>query len=371
MEIYVLILFSVGAIYLASKINYGRYLTKKTIFLFLSMSLLFFFMAMRGKSVGADTKQYYSAFIQIYNLKFSEVFTASIYGADSRSWLLPLEMGYRLYNKLLTFWGSSGQIITIANSVLIIVMNYVLIKRHSQNLMLSVWLYITLGFFQTQMNTTRNAIAILIVYLSFDYIKKRKAIPFSVCILTATMFHTSSLIFFALYWLINGINLTKTRTKIIWGVVLLFSTFFSYLRPYLIGFVPGRYRGYFMAGSANFEVLAVGLLHLGLFIFIYMFTQRNKHDFIIKSDPIGVWMLILDICSYILAFTFSFATRLAGLFGPYLVFFIPSLIENGIGSKRKKKRITFLIVLLCGIQYIIRLSFNNIGHTMPYQFFWE
>lgn len=368
---YVLLLLATCAIYLASKIDYGHRFKKKKFFLFIAMAILFFFMAMRSISVGADTRQYCAAFKQIHNLRWADIFTANIYGANSRNWILPLESGYRLYNKIIAIFSSNTQTITIINSLLIIGINYFLIKRNSKNPMLSVWLYITLGVYQTQMNVTRNAIAILIVYLSFSFIEQKKFLNYSLCVLLAVTIHTSTIVLIVLYWLINVIKITKKKINIIFGTALLFASTFSNFRTYLIGFVPTRYRLYFMASGADLEVMAVGLVHIGLVVLVFLGTQKSARGDILKSESIGVWMLILDICSYVMAFSFSLATRLAGLFGPYLIYFIPSVIERGITEKKEKRLFTFLVVVFCGIQYIVRLHFNNIGSTMPYLFFWE
>lgn len=46
------------------------------------------------------------------------------------------------------------------------------------NAMLSIWLYLTLGVYQTEMNVARNAIAILLGYTAFHWIKERKFAPY-------------------------------------------------------------------------------------------------------------------------------------------------------------------------------------------------
>ena len=55
--------------------------------------------------------------------------------------------------------------------------------------MLSIWLYLTLGVYQTEMNVARNAIAILLGYTAFHWIKERKLAPYFLQILMAVSFH--------------------------------------------------------------------------------------------------------------------------------------------------------------------------------------
>ena len=125
--------------------------------------ILWFFMAFRGLRVGVDTKHYAYVFSQFDDIPFSRVFTAVTYANESESWAFDFEPGYRLANKLLSLFFTSPQAITVFNSTVIMVLWYFLIKRESPCFLLSVWLFVTLGIYQTEMNVTRNAIAILMV----------------------------------------------------------------------------------------------------------------------------------------------------------------------------------------------------------------
>ena len=91
--------------------------------------------------------------------------------------------GYRLLNKLLSIYLPAPQWITVANSALIIALLYRWLRRESPNAMLSIWLYLTLGVYQTEMNVARNAIAILLGYTAFHWIKERKLAPYFLQIL--------------------------------------------------------------------------------------------------------------------------------------------------------------------------------------------
>lgn len=89
-----------------------------------------------------------------------------------------------------------------------------------------------------------------------------------------------------------------------------------------------------------------------------------------ECEAIGVWMLMLEMLFFCIGYDVAAATRMAALFGPYLIIFIPRLIESGIESKSVRLNVIALVMVLSGMQYIVRLQINNIGSTMPYQFFW-
>lgn len=88
-----------------------------------------------------------------------------------------------------------------------------------------------------------------------------------------------------------------------------------------------------------------------------------------ECESIGVWMLMLEMLFFCIGYDVAAETRMAALFGPYLIIFIPRLIETGIESKSMRLNVIALVMVLSGMQYIVRLQINNIGSTMPYQFF--
>lgn len=136
------------------------------------------FMAMRAQTVGVDTKYYVCIYQQFPQISWKELFTTQLYPTPRRTWELDLEPGYRLLNKLLSIYLPAPQWITVANSALIIALLYRWLRRESPNAMLSIWLYLTLGVYQTEMNVARNAIAILLGYTAFHWIKERKLAPY-------------------------------------------------------------------------------------------------------------------------------------------------------------------------------------------------
>ena len=136
----------------------------------MSCVVLWFFMAMRAQTVGVDTKYYVCIYQQFPQISWKELFNAQLYPTPRRTWKLDLEPGYRLLNKLLSIYLPAPQWITVANSALIIALLYRWLRRESPNAMLSIWLYLTLGVYQTEMNVARNAIAILLGYTAFHWI---------------------------------------------------------------------------------------------------------------------------------------------------------------------------------------------------------
>lgn len=326
-------------------------------------------MAMRASTVGKDTQFYSYSFTQFPDIPWSKLFTTRIYATESANWFFDFEPGYRIYNKLLSYLSSSRQMITVCNSVFIIVLIYQFIKKNSPNYMLSIWLYITLGIFQTEMNVTRNAISILIVYNALEYIEKKELSKYIFWCCIASSFHSAALIFIPIYWCANywRVSIDKCVYVILGAIIC--GIICPYITPYLVGIVPSGLETYLAAESENIQSIIVGMLHLCVFIIAYYSVHPKLRGEVLDKYRIGAVMLLVNICFFGLNIGLRYAARMAGLFGPYLIVFVPQIIEN-ITSRNKKNVVTAGIVMLTGAVYIARLFINNIGGTIPYRFFW-
>lgn len=332
----------------------------------LSCFLIFLLMACRGETVGADTPGYIGMFKNIEyvmpdNFLRSNVFTGSF--------TMSVENGYLFYNWCLKkFITTNPRIIIITNSLLIVVALYCLLRRYSPYPMLSVWLYVTLGVFQTQMNMSRNAIAILICFLGVKFITKKQLIRYLLVITLASSIHLTAILFLPLYWLID-LELSFKKISMFFGTTFAVSLASTVLKKYFLLIIPERYSIYIAEETTDFSSFIVGIFYFFLILFIIYTLDRKRKILAINENRVGSWMAILNISLFILGYSFSFGTRVAALFGPYLILLIPQLIDVGIESRKKKDVVMVAVYLLCGVQYIMRLLINNIGMTMPYVFY--
>jgi len=337
--------------------------------LLFAMVILWFFMAMRDVTVGVDTKFYTYVYSQFDDIPLWKVFTAVTYADETRTWTFDFEPGYRLMNKLLSIFFPGEQAITVFNSTIIMVLWYFLIKRDSPNFLLSVWLLLTLGIYQTQMNVTRNAIAILMVYNAFGYLRRGELPKYlGVCIL-ASMFHMAALAFIPLYPLVRGLRMTQRRAVCLIAGFCVIGLMVPVLRPLLQLLTPARFDKYLQASNEKFSSMIVGLLNGGVFVLALLLLPRKAVRVVFSKYRLGVMMLIANLCFFGLNIGIGVASRIAALFGPYLVLLVPQMLSL-IGNRTRRREATAIIAALCGVQYVLRLCINNIGGTMPYSFFW-
>lgn len=131
---------------------------------------------------------------------------------------------------------------------------------------------------------------------------------------------------------------------------------FSFVRPLFVRFLPFGFGRYFAENTSKFERLIVGLFHLTLIIVVIFFTEKKDGAKMFECEAIGVWMLMLEMLFFCIGYDVAAATRMAALFGPYLIIFIPRLIETGIESKSVRLNVIALVMVLSGMQYIVRLK---------------
>lgn len=365
------IVICIAMVYPLSIVHVGDLSGKKTkgVALISACMILWFFMAMRDTSVGVDTQYYSYVFTQFANIPFSEVFTAVTYATESEAWAFDFEPGYRLMNKLISYFSQSPQAITVFNSTVIIVLVYRLIKKESPNFLLSVWLYITLGVFQTEMNVTRNAIAILLVYNGFSLIKEKKLAQYLIVCAVASMFHMAALMLIPIYWVYH--HFKPTMKICAWLVIgfLLVGLIFPFISPYIRMILPDSLDKYVMKKNSGLESLLVGMLNAIVFGMAYWMIGRKKRPDVFRECSLGIILLTINLCFFGINVGLDYASRVAALFGPYVIILVPQMLEL-IESEVRKRNAAFLMAVVCGCQYVLRLCINNIGGTMPYAFFW-
>ncbi len=334
----------------------------------MSCVVLWFFMAMRAQTVGVDTKYYVCIYQQFPQISWKELFTAQLYPTPRRTWELDLEPGYRLLNKLLSIYLPAPQWITVANSALIIALLYRWLRRESPNAMLSIWLYLTLGVYQTEMNVARNAIAILLGYTAFHWIKERKLAPYFLQILMAVSFHKSAVVFLPLYWLVN--RRWKYRHVLYCTMAAcILGAAYPVVAGRVANLLPYALAKYFTKSNSRMESIAVGAFYALLVVFVLYKMTPEECKKLESKEPQGLFLTMAALSLYGLNLGLASAARMAALFGPYLIVLLPRMLEYINCPRRRAATIQWLAVA-AGLQYVLRLLINNIGGTMPYQFFW-
>lgn len=348
--------------------------------LFCCAAILLFFAAMRGITVGADTRQYCWVFDWMNQTNWFDIPTAvnySVYYANDQ------EVVYRYYNKILTVFFNNHQVATIANSMLLIGLISLLIYKQSKDKWLSIFLYFTLCFYQTALNLTPSSIASYACLCAIPFAIKKKPLPYFLIVGCAIFFHTSAVAFLPLYFLVR----LKITPKGFWLTLILFFTATTFLyEPILLGLakiMPSRYLWYLERSTEKQEQLLVWFVQLVLICLCWFLRRRDKDFF--SANRVFFVIFLVESMFYFMAMQQSIFSRVSFLYSPYLIIAIPNMLKNNVLVKEKgieQNRLlnhgrqvislgnALVIMYLIGV-FVLRISVNNVGKTLPYLFFWQ
>jgi len=177
---------------------------KKIIYLSVMFGLMYVVSVMRH-GIGNDYFSYMRIFESLIGADWGEAFT------------LGYEPLFVVLTKSLIMFTTNTEIMYAFYALVILVPIAVAIYRHSDNVWLSVTVYLCLTFFYNSLNFIRQSIAVSILVLAYGFIKEKKHIPVLIMAVMAALFHYTAAIFIPLY-LLSLIKPTK-KYLIIYGSV--------------------------------------------------------------------------------------------------------------------------------------------------------
>ena len=327
----------------------------------LCVIVLTVFACVRGSNVGEDTKVYIYIFNHLQNVPWQSIIAYSK--------LSKIEIGYIVYNKILSVISKEGQIVTIGNSILMMVFAGMVMRKECRNPMYALFIFYTIGMYQSSFNITSSMIASYIAYCGFGAIRERKFLKFFCYILVATFFHTAALVLIPLYF-IYPLRLDVKRITLVLAVGLLVAIYINRLLAILTRFIPGQYTIYLERTSDNGLVLLFHFLVLAVVLIVQLASTGNLKTYNDEEVRVHAWAVLFELVLLTLAMRINIFTRVAFMFMPSMPIFIDQ-ITGRITVKNNRGLLYIGIVFAIGLQYILRLQINNIGGSAPYYFFWN
>ncbi|WP_172135593.1 EpsG family protein [Adlercreutzia sp. ZJ473] len=335
--------------------------------------------ALRSPTVGADTSNYQNYFSWIAGIPLTDIASTDTAYWNSQG----TEITYKLFNKFVSMFSVDPQAITIACAIVLGVGLYCLCCQ-SKDSWLSLLLFVCFGLFQTAMNIAPSCLASIIATVGLRYIPQRNPKMFFLCIALGLIFHYASLMFIPLYFL----GRIGYRLK---GVVIILIVAFAAIPvlytsivPLIALVVPSRWAQYLQVERVSLSQLGVWTFYAGMFMLAVLFSNSRDDD---RSERINLANMLFLVVGIAYAFTLcsmSFS-RIAILFAPYLVVAIPEYLADAKESMRNsritRRTMTYLdwtvhashaktvTVSVATAVFVLRLAINNIGLTIPYEFF--
>ncbi|MBE6554654.1 MAG: EpsG family protein [Ruminococcaceae bacterium] len=344
----------------------------RRIFSTLTLVLLLFFAACRAPSVGRDTASFIDVFLKLRGRGLLDILRFS-------SWTEP---GFRLLCALVGLFTANGQWLIAVTSLLIHGSVARFICRHSRNIYLSFFLYVTLMIYPFYFSMMRQALAVAVWLFAYGFLKKRKLVPYLLLVLLAASFHTSALLFLVCP-LLALVRVDRQGLRILLPLTVglsLAGALFAEPAVHLVTRLIPRY--------ANYEVTTFDALYWYFAVFVLITGYGIFKLYYVRSDvpPVATdgfdeksFLTVMMLLGTVVAATMTRFGQLERLFNYFEVLYLlwlPMVISPAFyrkGERRLAFPVELIVTLLLSLAYFIVILFFRSGlwyDAMPYTFFW-
>lgn len=315
---------------------------------------LFLIMALRGVHVGTDLTSYFSEYKQ------------ALFG----NLLRPNEIGFSYFNYIVSSLGFNFNWFLAFNALIVMVCVLTFYFRYSRNILMSIYLHVTIGFFAMSMSGLRQTLAISISLFAFRFLMDNKILKFLVTVLIAFSFHNSALVL-VLLLAIKKIKLTRMKAIIAFSSSFIIIIFMDSIVAMIKFLSPYKYMPYFDVEAVNYinPIVIITLLAIPVACLIFWPDMDGEDDSYVKIYSAMFMLSCANVLVYIIAGKIEFFARLS----LYLIVFNTVLIPNTIEAiKGKNARFAarLLAIIFPFLQFIISIPDNSIGID-HYKFFWD
>ena len=325
-------------------------------------TILFFFIGMiillwlRSPYIGADTPNYLRMYVRARNIGFSGILTA-----------YEGEYGYFALNMLVAALYDNQQFFFLCIGVVSLFPVMLFYAKYSENALITIGLFL-LFLFSMYFSGLRQVCAMAFVFPAYYATKEKRIFKFLLCVIAATMFHTSAYALALLY----PVYYAKIK-KSWWGflVPVIAVVYWQRVRVFnfLLYFLPDQYQERYaeLTESAAVTVLILMIL---LVVFTYIISDEKKLD----QETSGFRnLLVLSMVLQIFASINSVAMRL----NYYYLLFVPITISKYVHlSVRRYAQIAKLAEVILSVFFIVYFIMQmymgaDILRIFPYKFYFQ
>jgi hypothetical protein len=311
-------------------------------------SIMIFVAGLRGTDIGIDTKNYYSAYCYMTYYQFDDMFKTTF-----------VEPGYNwtmfLFNKL----GLDFNVYLFFAAVLFMYSTSLLIKRYSNNVVFSVFLFYTLGYYSFGLSALRQTVAISWIILAF--LNRDKLWRCFIYVLLGISFHITASIF-VLVFFVSKIPLNK----IFWGLYLFSFGLVVLFKGNIISILNTYARLQYDITDGNLGNLY--FLYYLIMVIIGIFLSNYLQEKCVDANILLKILLLNLVIFYISSFNPA-TTRLSFYFSIFQIVFLPNILHF---ISNKNMRIGGYFVYSCFALYVFYITYySDFLSLYPYYYFWE
>lgn len=350
----------------AGLLKQKRSLGKKTAKYIIILSGIHFglIMCFRGFRVGVDTLMYSG----IYGRVASQENIVSVINS------FPKYAGYAVICKVFSFFIPNSYGYMIMTGLLIIPIVWWFIYHYSNNVILSIYLYITFFFYCSSFNVSREFIAISLGLIIYYCIDRGRLIPSIVLFFISISIHSVSLVLLLLF-VFKFLKMSRKSLLLTVGISVSAIFLFDRLTSVFIRYFP-QYAFYDLGGAhaysssrwtSNGGIIIFYLIYLAVGLLGMYICERKQYDYLKTKNTFR--MSILLLCAALLGLIFprnQLVSRIVFYFSIYVIILIPNSLNFFKKSNKKKLKMAIYIIMMIPLIYL--LYTNNSG-VVPYSLF--
>jgi transmembrane protein EpsG len=339
--------------YTNSDVNRKKYIKIIAVILILQSGL-------RNVAVGSDTYAYYTYFEEIKTTSWEAVFQnfITVYQLGEGK-----DAGYLLFEKITQLFTSEYQVFLLLIATLFFTALGNFIYKNTTRLsdaIMAFIIYSVLFYSFFSITGHRQTIATALILFSFEFIKKKRIIPFLLLIFIAFFLHKSSIIYIPFYFICR----IKQPKKLFIGVLLLFPIFMVNRNMLAQSFqsLAGyeEYEQFEGAGTLTFSIMFLLICIVALFRQKIIFYKNSNSQYYYNAFAIALLFLPLTWIN-------PSMMRVVQYFSIFMLLFVPAIIRSFEAfSSDSYKRINTLVIIVL-ILLFIKANWN----APPYGFFWN
>ena len=379
--IQILTIVAVGAVSNANKND-----KSKKRFLFFSFGLLILLASLRSANIGTDLSAHYARrYVQVASYGWNRI--------PRFSAMSTYELGYCYLTKLLSLICPHVQFYIAVTSLFTYGVTARFIYKNSSDVKMSTYIFVMTCTYYNYMNIIRQAIAISIILLGYEFLKKqtykiRNYSIFAAFVLAASLIHSSAMLCLLL---ILFKELEFKRKHIFIGTICAVVFYLMYQRmlaPILSFFgLLGEYTSYFTkeaesVGHINrqsiymFITIAMAFM-IGCLTLVVskkiMNTDGTEEKLrLSNNENFLLYTGFLATVCRLMVFRMNIINRYSYYFMPFVLLLYPLAIYN-CKLKNNRKVLKWFVYIVLAIYFVwMTVNYEASFHsTVPYEFFWQ
>lgn len=317
-------------------------------YIFLAALPMFFLIAFRNQSIGADTGMYINHFNRMVNTPWSKILNKAT-----------MEEGYLIFVKLITVFTDNPLIYQVICATIYLFAITSFTNQQEENHFLVLFLFGTLGMYTFMFTGVRQCLAISICLFSYQFIKKRKIVPFAILMFVAFYFHKSSILFVTAY-LIYPRKLSFWNALIYAAIMIIAVLYLDIIQQWFNEQLEYDYEIESGAGGVIFTILIVAMTAFAIFVTVSNRAVTKNSQGLINIGLIATLFWILRIF-----------TRVAERPSYYFLICVFVAFSHSISTLKdpKEKDIVKILVVVFALALFVYRLMTNQTSFVPYTFF--